>query len=660
MDRLRFSIALLACLAVLTLAGQANGVRSAGAIGMRSNLVDVRLPTAYLSVHLPAGLTEQTAGALASTGAPVRDLAALTQRLKLGGVGSVPQTVNSRPPNYAVGTRHKFYVADIGDKSYFTVNATIRYVTAHAYWYAKDGMALNLAALKASADRFESRIYPTDRRVFGPEVSPGVDNDPHITVLMAPIPGVGGYFSAADAFPRIVNPYSNQRDMIYMASLPTPNTGDPSNYFEATLAHEFQHMIEWNVHRNRDIWLDEGCSEIAMYANGYDPGGVDTSFVLHPDTQLNAWDEPPNTGAHYGASYLFLRYLMDHYGGERFISNLLKQDTPGTSGIDQAIQQAGNPLGFDGAFKDWTVANVLNDKTLAGGRYSYSQGGRVGAGRGITSYPATRSDTVHQYAADYIALGGNLGPARITFQGNSAVPVVAAGPHSGRYYWYANRQDSADATLTRELDLTGTARATLRVQTWYDIERLFDYAYIEASTDGGKSWTILPGKYTTTENSNGTGFGAGWTGKSGVAAGSNRAAGWVEEQVDLSRYAGKRALVRFEYVTDEGYNRPGFLVDDISVPEIGYKDDAEADTGWAAEGFVRIGGSLPQRWFVALIERGSPNRIREMVVGSDGTGSLDLSGLGPGSQIRDAVLVVAPLAPKTTETASYTVTVRRK
>ena len=33
---------------------------------------------------------------------------------------------------------------------------------------------------------------------------------------------------------------------------------------------------------------------------------------------------------------------------------------------------------------------------------------------------------------------------------------------------------------------------------------MFDYGYVEASTDNGATWTPLKGKYTTTDNPNGT------------------------------------------------------------------------------------------------------------------------------------------------------------
>jgi hypothetical protein len=651
MERKRFfSVLASTSLLLLALLALSSGGPQATAAAPAYTTISSQAPT----------LLDQTAAALAGTYAPPRDLVALTQRLRLGGNGSVPQMVNSTPPNYPVGTRHEFNVANVSNRSYFTVTATVRYVTPHAYWYVRDGMNVNIASLRASADLFEAKIYPKNRQVFGEEISPGVDNDEHITVLITQVPGVGGYFSAADAFPRVVNSVSNQRDMIYMSTLPGGKSGAADNYFEATLAHEFQHMIQWNVHRNRDIWLDEGASVIAQWVNGYNPGGVDYSFTTNPDTQLNAWDEAGSSSAHYGASYMFLRYLMDRYGGEAFMSRLLGHDLPGTGGLDAAIRESGNAAGFEGAFQDWTIANVLNDKKLEGGRYSYSQGGRVKPGRTLSRYPATRSESVHQYAADYIALTGNSGALTVSFKGNSTVPVVAANPHSGQYHWYANRQDSADATLTREFDLTKVTRATLQFWTWYDIERFFDYAYVEASVDGGKSWAVLKGKYSTGDNPNGNSYGQAWTAKSGLAATSKATPKWVQESVDLSAYAGQKVLIRFEYVTDEGLNRPGFLVDDISIPEIGYSDNAEADNGWLAEGFVRIGSHVPQKWFVALIERGSTNRVRVIPIDANGSGPITLSGLGRGTQTRDAILVISPQAPKTTEQANYTVTVKKR
>ena len=87
--------------------------------------------------------------------------------------------------------------------------------------------------------------------------------------------------------------------------------------------------------------------------------------------------------------------------------------------------------------------------------------------------------------------------------------------------------------------------------------------------------------------------------------------------------------MRFEYITDEGYNAPGLAIDDLRVPEIGYSDNAETDNGWNAQGFVRIGNAMPERWYVALIEDGSTPRVREMTVSPTGAAPWTSRASGP-------------------------------
>src|SRR5205823_8857078 len=64
----------------------------------------------------PGRPAQQTASTLASVDSPGRDLISITQRLKLHGTGNVPSVVNATTPNYAVGARQQFYLADIANK----------------------------------------------------------------------------------------------------------------------------------------------------------------------------------------------------------------------------------------------------------------------------------------------------------------------------------------------------------------------------------------------------------------------------------------------------------------------------------------------------------------------------------------------------------------
>ena len=183
----------------------------------------------------------------------------------------------------------------------------------------------------------------------------------------------------------------------------------------------------------------------------------------------------------------------------------------------------------------------------------------------------------------------------------------------GTWCWWGNRGDSIDTTLTREFDLTNLSEATLEFMVWFDIEEGWDYAYVEASSDGGETWTILEGDHTTDENPVGNSYGHSYTGPSN---------GWLKERVDLTPFAGSRVLIRFEYITDAAVYENGLVIDDIAVPEIDFLDDAESDEEWNALGFERIDNVVPVDYVVLVIERrrDGTDTVRRMEIDQDGRG----------------------------------------
>lgn len=613
----------------------------------------------------PTGITlaaaQESAARLLATTIPGRDLYDLTIRMKRHQGGPIPHTVRATPIERKVGDKEEFNIANEGE-SYYKLPTTLQFITDHAYWYVADDYDINMNALENSTQVFEDQIYPTTRKYFGSEWSPGIDADPHITILVAPIKGVGGYYSSADEYPTAVNPFSNEREMIYIATEPDDFQA-PFNYFEGTLAHEFQHMIHWNVHRNRDIWLDEGCAEISMYLSGYDVGSSDQAFLNDPDIQLTSWEGTAEASRpHYGAAYLFVGYLMEHYGQEKLLQALLSSPGTGVDAVNGALDRMGYSERFEDVFKNWVLANYINDPAVAEGRYAYEVRGaaRLGLERRLVKYPDRHSSAVSQYGAQYIALMQGQGDTVVEFNGAQVTRLLDTDPHSGQHFWYSNRRDNADMMLTRAFDLSGLSKATLDYWTWFDIESDFDYGYVQVSADGGQTWDLLEPTNGTETNPNGANYGHGYTGRSGRGTKSEAAPRWLNEQVDLSKYAGKQILVRFEYVTDEAYNTAGWAIDDISIPELGYRTDAETeDDGWQAAGFVRVANGLPQQWYVAAIEYGSgPPTVQAMTLDATQHGTLEIPGLG--STISRAIIVVAPLAPTTTEQGTYTVQVRRK
>jgi len=571
-------------------------------------------------------------------------------------VDDIPVVVNPTPPHYEVGDVETFWVGNVDTDEHFQIEAVLRVKLPHVYMWVEKGVEVDQEDLERSARRFEEQTYPTNRAFFGSEWSPGVDHDVHLTILNATNLGdsVAGYFSAADEFSHLANPYSNEREMFYI-NLDNNPPGTP--FYDGTLAHEFQHMIHWANDRNEETWVNEGLSELAVELNGLRRGMPEAAFSEDPDTQLNTWTEEPELNVtHYGSAYLFMSYFLDRFG-EELTQAVVASPADGPAGFDEALAAAGYDLRFEDVFADWLIANYLDNPMLADGRYGYEREDppRVAIEKRYHDYPVHEETTVHQYGADYFELAGR-GDVVIDFCGATATRLAATEAHSGRFAWWAHRADDSDARLTRAFDLSGLSQATLEFWLWYDIEEGYDYGYVEVSTDGGATWHILEGEHTRDYNPVGNAFGVGYTGKSGIQ-GANQPE-WVQERVDLTPYAGQEVLLRLEYVTDDAVNAPGWFVDDIAIPELGYFDDAEGgEGGWTAEGWILTDNRLPQRWLVQLIERTLFSaRVRRMSINDQGCGRLSVEDLG--RMGKKAVLVVSALAPVTTEEAEYRFEVR--
>jgi hypothetical protein len=127
--------------------------------------------------------------------------------------------------------------------------------------------------------------------------------------------------------------------------------------------------------------------------------------------------------------------------------------------------------------------------------------------------------------------------------------------------------------------------------------------------------------------------------------------GWLQERIDLSEYVGGEVLIRFEYVTDQAALAPGWVIDDISIPEIGYFDEAEEDDGWVSAGWLRMDNTLPQGWLVQLVVlEGRDMAVTRLLSPGDApNGQWDVR-LGGGRRV---ILVISPLAPVTTEPAAF-------
>ena len=576
--------------------------------------------------------------------APDRDLFKLARELLLPpGHPEVPRVVNSEPVSYEVGRQDVFYLVDLDGLEKYQSTFELRHVSPHAYWYVEEGLRVEQDAIERSAREFEDSIYPRVTDYFGTEWTPGVDNDPHLTIVHGDIRGAGGYFSSTDEYPTAVRPHSNQREMIYINAR-FLKVG--SEIYYNVLAHELNHAILWNHDSSEDTWVSEGLAELSVSVAGYAPDSIER-YLQRPYVSLVHWPlDDASIGAHYGGASLFLHYLYEHYSGSDrgALRELLTEADDNVSGVDAYLAASGYEKNFHEVLADWLVANFLDEPDgLLGYRDLQVE---VQASRRVSN-PDQIERSLDQYGTHYIELGSKLreAPTLVRFEGQSSNQLLPTDV-SASGCWWSNSGDSITSTLNREMDLTAVENATLQYDVWFSIEEEWDYVYLQVSTDGGQTWEILNTPHTSDANPIGVAFGPGYTGVS---------KDWKTESVDLSAYSGQQVQLRFQYVTDDALNDIGLCLRGLSLPEANIEP---GDGGWETDGFVHIDNEVPQHFIVQVIQKGVSNRVVQMPlsVSDSGMWAGELP-VDPYEGLERTMLSVTAVAPVTRIKAEYSLNI---
>src|SRR5574341_720429 len=201
---------------------------------------------------VPAGPATPTPSAEADVQA-LADLAAASPAprdrydlaVRFLGVTETPVVTPTAPQ---VGDVAQFWVSNDDTEEVFQINARLVYANDVVAMWVEEGADYDQRAVEAAAERFAQHIYPTDRAAFGSEPNPGIDGDPRLHILHSTRLGstVAGYFYSPSEYPESIVQYSNEREMFYVA---LDMIGQNSDYYDSVMAHEFQHMIHWNVDR---------------------------------------------------------------------------------------------------------------------------------------------------------------------------------------------------------------------------------------------------------------------------------------------------------------------------------------------------------------------------------------------------------------------------
>jgi hypothetical protein len=408
-------------------------------------------------------------------------------------------------------------------------------------------------------------------------------------------------------------------DWIHRTGANPPNNPAPGNpcknaparpqLYEGVFAHEYQHLLEYYEDPDEVSWVDEGLADWAATLTGYlDPDKpiTDQDFESHiqcflgnliietpanpspdpggPENSLTLWEDQVDDNeseilCDYGATHAMMEFLAGRYGQD-FMSALHKEDAGGLEGLRAVLDTFAPDVEVLELLHQWAAMvaldGVLDDgAALSGGDPANYTTPTLDATINWDNPDAYDTPGAPPNGSDYVRLrdeGGTFLSASdidsIDFDGSEELaprPVrwrVDASPpkHKGNPALYSGRRPNQDRSIVRQVTVPSD-NATLTFRTKYQIEELYDYGFVQVSTDGGETYTSLANQNTTSKHApdaaplvaeNVPGF----TGNSG---------GWKKQAFDLTDYAGQDVLVAFRYVTDPLVNRPGWWVDNIRV-----------------------------------------------------------------------------------------------
>jgi len=278
--------------------------------------------------------------------------------------------------NFVVGSQRSWYADDFRTRQRYLVPSTCRAVGTRCYIFVEDAIWLDRvsqAAVDAFRNAFDSStpanatkgIYQTDIDTFG--APPDVDSDAKIIIMILDIKDqysntgsggfIGGYFTSLN---QITNPQSNLAEMVYIDANPLPlNNAVGLEFALGTLAHEFQHQIHFRYDTDELTFMNEGCSLAAEVICGY-PIYDQSEYVSETNVNLLSWQGELSD---YSRAARFMTYVRDQAGAGVF-KPLVQNTQDGVLGLDAALQSIGTPLRFNEIFRNFVIANILDDKTL--------------------------------------------------------------------------------------------------------------------------------------------------------------------------------------------------------------------------------------------------------------------------------------------------------
>ena len=278
-----------------------------------------------------------------------------------------------------------------------TVSAVARYVGQHSVIYEDvDSPApLSDQEFQDLGSLFDDEQYEVATGFFGSESD--VDQNGLVFILMTPVVNgltaadecedgiITGFFFATDVDPAFANDSrSNQAEMFYSV-VPDPDgtvtcelsQNAVNRLVPVTISHEMQHMISYNQHVlvrggiSEVLWLNEGLSHLSeeLAALHFESLGDRSRFsefavgnlldgyryLQEPGSNFVLWTQGTGTLAERGATWLFLRWVVDQFG-DVTIRRMVETTSTGANNVEAVV---GEP--FARLLSEWFLANYVSD-----------------------------------------------------------------------------------------------------------------------------------------------------------------------------------------------------------------------------------------------------------------------------------------------------------
>jgi hypothetical protein len=381
-----------------------------------------------------------------------------------------------------------------------------------------------------------------------------------------------------------------------------------------------------------------------------------------PENSLTRWGDKGGDEivCDYGAAETFMHYLASRFG-PGIITGLHRDPDNGLVSLRKLARGAGADA--TEIVRDWAAMIALDGVLDRGFRLTGAPAARYRTSTLSTSVNWSSPQAFQRPGAppngsDYVRLVGRGGrvlrPDRIrsiAFDGSAAFPRrgvewrVDLNPidHAGNAALHTGSAGGVDRGIVRRVTVPRTG-ATLSFTTRYDLSPGLDFAFVQVSTNGGRTWRSLRGNLTTTATDPSASalvrrHVPGLTGRSG----GGPFPVWTSASYDLSAYRGRTVLLAFRYVTDPRVTFPGWWIDDVRLGSTSLTTGAEL-VGW--QSFSRLSSEPLTGFTVQLVgysdTRGRRAFIRRLPL--DGRLRGELSGaalrrlLAPGYDVVAAIV----------------------